>query len=44
MSKIKNPNGCRNWSYIIELKKNKRKTEQKDKNAIRDAIKNYNAR
>lgn len=42
--KTKNPNGCRNWGYTIELKKHKRKTEQKEKNKIRDAVKNYNAR
>lgn len=42
MAKVKNPNGCRNWGYTIELKKNKKKTEQKEKNQLKQAVRAYN--
>ena len=42
MTKIKNPNRCRNWGYTIELKKNKKKTEQKEKNELKQAARAYN--
>lgn len=38
MAKIQrhpNPNGCRNWGHTIELKKNKEKTRQREKNELR---------
>lgn len=42
MSKVKNPNGYRNWGYTIELKKNKKKTDQKEKNELRQVVRSYN--
>lgn len=45
MNKQKNRNGCRYHNVMtIELKKNKVKREQREKNDIRKAVREYNSR